>query len=224
MRLVVILILFCLSFSSTGVAQQTSNLAFAFEYIRQLADNEIYRELAAKEFETEKGDDRFPAVIHGRTRMVLELTSQIRALKRMRLSKPFDYIPDFISTIYSRQIELYNAEIAAAEAFISGPKPGVDYGALVAQENKINAELDYVSKNLLLATGSVHDTLVDHKPDKNGRLSRLIITRAERDKLVQTLNMSFGKKLDEENQNWIVASASALRRNLLKGWKCSDEP
>jgi len=136
MRLVVILILFCLSFSSIGVAQQTSHLAFASEYIRQLSDNERYRELADKALKTEKGDDRFSAIIHGRTRMVLELTSQIRALKAMRLRKPFDDIPDFISTIYRRQIELYNSEITMAEAFISGPKPGVDYGALAAQEPK----------------------------------------------------------------------------------------
>ena len=62
------------------------------------------------------------------------------------------------------------------------------------------------------------------KPDKNGHMSRLNITRAERDELVKSLNRSFGKKLDQETQNWTVSSASVLRHYLVKkGYKCSDE-
>jgi hypothetical protein len=71
----------------------------------------------------------------------------------------------------------------------------------------------------------IFSTLIDEKPDKNGHMSRLSITRAERDALVRSLEMSFGTKLDQTNQNVLVSSASALRDALTKkGYRCSDEP
>jgi hypothetical protein len=62
-------------------------------------------------------------------------------------------------------------------------------------------------------------------PHRQGHASRLIITRAERDKLVRSLQISFGKKLvDQQEQNLIVSSASVLRDYLpKKGYKCSDD-
>jgi hypothetical protein len=68
-------------------------------------------------------------------------------------------------------------------------------------------------------------TLIDPKPDKNNHMSRLIITRSERDQLVRTLKTGLGNKMDQANQNFIVSSATILRDFLTKkGYKCSDEP
>lgn len=61
--------------------------------------------------------------------------------------------------------------------------------------------------------------------DKDGHVSRLIIARAQRDGLVRSLQTSFGKKLDQSDQDFTVGSASVLRAYLSrKGYKCSDEP
>ncbi len=112
-----------------------------------------------------------------------------------------------------------------ATTLLSGPKPGVDYGALTAEAPKITAGLEYIDRSLLQATPLIFATLIDNKPDKQGHMSRLSITRAERDKLVRDLQLGFGKKLDQDNQNLIVSSASVLRDYLAKkGYKCSDEP
>jgi len=223
MRRVLILILLCLSFSSAGVVQQNSHLAFVSEYVRQLGANEKYRELAYNEFQ-EKGSNQLLASIRGPTRIVLELSTQIAMLRDMRLKKPFDELPNTISQFYGQKVELYNSQIAISQALVAGPKPGVDYGSMTAELPKITAKMEYIDETLFKATPLVFATLIDEKPDKNGHMSRLIITRAERDTLVQTLNRSFGKKLDQENQNWTVSSASVLRHYLLKkGYKCSDE-
>jgi len=67
--------------------------------------------------------------------------------------------------------------------------------------------------------------LIADKPDAQGHMSRLRITRAERDRLVRFLQIDFGKKLDARDQNYIVSSASVLRDYLTKkGYKCSDDP
>jgi hypothetical protein len=62
------------------------------------------------------------------------------------------------------------------------------------------------------------------KPDSKNHLGHLIITRAERAKLIHDLTMDFGTKLDKKNQNSTVSSASVLRTYLLKNYKCADDP
>jgi hypothetical protein len=78
---------------------------------------------------------------------------------------------------------------------------------------------------LFEATPLIFATLIDEKPDRNGKVSRLIITRAQRDGLVRSLQLSFGKKLEQSDQNYIVSAASVLRDYLSKkGYRCSDDP
>ena len=109
-------------------------------------------------------------------------------------------------------------------AFLSGPEPGVDYAALAADAPKVTAHLEYVDRALFEATGAIFATLIDFRSDTQDA-SRLIVTRAERDRLVRDLQISFGKKLEQQDQNLIVSSASVLRDLLAKkGYKCSDEP
>ena len=78
------------------------------------------------------------------------------------------------------------------------------YGALTAEAPKITAGLEYIDRSLFQATPLIFATLIDMKPDKQGHASRLIVTRAEREQLVRSLQTSFGKKLDQQHQNLIV--------------------
>ena len=54
--------------------------------------------------------------------------------------------------------------------------------------------------------------------------TRLIITKAERAKLLSDLTGDFGSKLDQKDQNFTVSAASVLKAYLLKDFKCSDDP
>jgi hypothetical protein len=56
------------------------------------------------------------------------------------------------------------------------------------------------------------------------RPSHLIITKAERKKVLDDLNIDFGAKLDQKNQNYTVTAASILKSYLLKDFKSSDDP
>ena len=67
--------------------------------------------------------------------------------------------------------------------------------------------------------------LIADKPDNEGHMSRLRITRGERDELLRHLQLEFGAKMDSANQNYTVSSATVLRNYLSKkGYKCSDDP
>jgi hypothetical protein len=112
-----------------------------------------------------------------------------------------------------------------ATAFVTGPKPGVDYGALAADAPKLTATLEHIDRSLFQATPLIFATLIADKPDSQGHMSRLRITRAERDKLARFLQIDFGDKMNATDQNYIVSSASVLRDYLIKkGYKCSDDP
>jgi hypothetical protein len=219
-----ILALAVLFLSATGVAAETPHLAFVNEYVRELGVNEHMRELGEKDI-GEQGADKNAALIRSSTRIVLELTSQIAMLEGMTLNPPFDKVPAAIAAFYKQKIEVHNQFIAMATAFVSGPKPGVDYGALAADAPKLTATLEHIDRSLFQATPLIFATLIADKPDSQGHMSRLRITRAERDKLARFLQIDFGDKMNATDQNYIVSSASVLRDYLIKkGYKCSDDP
>ena len=223
MKSLPVLVALLLWYPPTASAAETSRLAFVTEYVRELGVNEDMRALAAREIA--EPTDKNAAMIRGSTRIVLELTAQIGMLKGMNLNKPFDGLPRDIAEFYDQKIMVHNQMIAMATAFLSGPKPGVDYSAMMAEAPKLTATLEYIDRALFQATPLIFATLVDEKPDKDGHVSRLTITRAQRDGLVRSLQISFGKKLDLSDQNFTVVSASVMRDYLsLKGYKCSDEP
>lgn len=220
----VILALAVLLFSATAFAAETPHLTFVTEYVRELSNNEEMRELAAKEM-AEPGTDKNAAIIRSATRIVLELNSQIVAMRGMTLNPPFDTVPASVAGFYDQKVQVYNRIIAIATTFMQGPKPGVDYGALAAEMPKLTPMIEYIDRALFQATPLIFMTLIADKPDPQGHMSRLRITRAECDALARTLQTDFGSKLEMSNQNYIVSSAGLLWFALTKkGYKCSDDP
>jgi hypothetical protein len=206
-------------------AEETSHLAFVTEYIRQLASTEDLRAKAEKELNASSSSSgKLSAAIHSSTLIKLNLRSQIFALKSMHLDPPFnDIIPNIIYW-YEQKIDLYQRIIDINSVLLAGPKPGVDYGNLAGVMPEIRAMIDYANESLFKITPLVFMTLIDQKPDSKNHLSHLIITKKEREKLLNDLTESFGNKLEQKNPNYIVGSARVLKTYLSKDYKCSDEP
>jgi hypothetical protein len=203
---------------------ETPHLAFVTEYIRELAAIEDIRASGEKQLKQGKKDDVFSTAVYTSTRMQLELRSDIKMLNGMHLNDPFDFLIPDITAFYEQKIELHQRLIDIGTAFLSGPKPGVDYGRLAAEMPKIRATLDDVDHTLFQAAPSIFATLIDLKPDSKNHASHLIVTKAERQKLVEDLDQRFGTKLNLKDQNYTVGAASVLKAYFLKDFKCSDEP
>lgn len=218
-----ILLAALMALPATRVAAETSHLVFVTEYARELGVNEHMRELGEKDMAEDT--DKLSATIRSSTRILLELNSQISMMKRTTLNAPFDSLPGSIAEFYQFKVGIHQKMIDLATALMSGPKPGVDYGAMVAEAPKLTATLEFVDRSIFQTTPMIFATLIADKPDSQGHMSRLRIKRAERDKLVQFLQIDFGAKMDAKDQNYIVSSASVLRDFLMKkGYKCSDDP
>ncbi len=204
-------------------AQEVPDLAFVSEYIRELGVNERMRALGERELTEVGGNNQLAALIRSSTRIQLELGAQIYKLSVIHLKPPFEDLATKITKFYKMKIECHQRLRAISTSLLSRPHRGVDYGALAAEAPKITASLEYIDRSLLEATPLIFATLIDQKPDKNGKVSHLIITKAERQRLLVALSLHFGQKMDLENQSYIVSSASVLKSYLLQ-YKCSDEP
>jgi hypothetical protein len=203
---------------------ETSHLAFVTEYVRELAAIEYIRASAEQELKQGKDSEVFSNAVHTSALIQLELRSQIEMLKSMHLNPPFDELIPNLTGFYRHRIALHQRMIDINSIFIAGPKPGVDYGKLAAEMPKIRAELEYIDHALFDATPLIFETLIDKKPDSKNHASHLIITKAERAKLIGDLTRSFGSKLDQKDQNFTVSAASVLKAYFLKDYKCSDDP
>lgn len=205
--------------------EETPHRVFFAEYIRELGANDDVRAAGEKELGEAKDDhEKLSNAIHSSTLIQLELRSQIEALKTMTLNAPYEQVIPNIIDLYGKKVEAHQSLIDITEAFLAGPKPGVDFAALAAQMPKLRARLDYIDKTLFDACPLVFATLVDSKPDSKNHLSHLVITKDERAKLISKLDVEFGKKLTQKNQNYIVSQAIVLKTYLQKGFKSSDEP
>jgi hypothetical protein len=214
------------SATSSGVKKpETSHLKFVTEYIRELAAIEDLRASGEQELKKiTRQEESFPISIHTSTLIRLELGSQIRMLKSMRLNAPFDEVIPNLVRFYEHKMELHQRLIDISKAFVAGPEEGVDYGKLAAEAPEIRAKNDYIDQALFESTPLIFATLIDPKADSKNHASHLIITKAERSKLIDDLNIRFGDKIDQKDQSYIVGSGSVLKTYLLKGYKCSDDP
>ena len=227
MKLALTLFLVLVSLSHRATAQDNPQLAFVSEYVRQLSENESNRALSEKELAEVKDDGQthLQTTIRAATRNILALSSQIRMLQDMHLSGQLETVPGSIAEFYQEKIQAHQKMIDLASTMLAGPQPDVNYGALVAEAPKLTAKIEYIDHALFEATPLVFAALMDEKPDSKGHMSRLIITKMEKEQLLQKINSGFGDKLDQKNPNYLVGSAVLIRDFLTeKGYHCSDEP
>jgi hypothetical protein len=219
---ILLIALFLLSLSAT-VAMAAGPYEFVSEYVRELIAIEKIRDQAAKEL-TEKGHNQLADCVETTTRFQLELNTSISMLKSMSLKPPLNELTPNIAEFYTKKVALYKQLGDGCSMMIAGPKPNVDYGEIAGQAPKINALLDFIDQSLFKITPLVFASLIDQKPDSENHLSHLVITKQEGQKLVRELDLGFGAKMDQDNQNWTVSSATVLKGYFNKGYKFSDDP
>lgn len=198
------------------------------EYIRSLGAIHNIQQTAEREFQDDKRKEdkaigKMMSVIRSSTRLKLELRASIGALEGIKLKEPFETLLPTTIYKYKQKIELHDEIITIAKAFLSGPQPGADYSKMTGRMPEITATLEYIDESIFQSMVLVFALLIDEKPDSQGHMSHLNITKAERQKLIDNINSSFGESLNKKNKNWTVSSAALLKAYLLKDYKCKDE-
>ena len=210
-----------------GTAQAGDAYNFVKEYVRQLAAFEAIRDHAEKELaQSQSGAaSQMLTCIRSGQLYQLELNTDIAQLGEVKLGNPVEKLPTILVQLYQQKLEQHRQMAELCATMIAGPKPGVDYGEIVAAMPKITANIEYLDHTMFDASPMVFAALIDQRPDRENHLSHLVISKAERDALVLQLALSFGKKMDQDDQNWGVSTASVLRDYLTKkGYKFADDP
>jgi hypothetical protein len=204
---------------------QTPHLRFVKEFVRELIEDESLKTNGEKQLsQAQTPNEQFAAGIYVGKSIQLELRSQIAVLKSMRLNDPFEtLIPSLIGS-YQHQIDLYQKLIDINGKFIAGPREGVDYQALAAKVPEIHAELDDARKAMFDAAVLVFTSLINMKPDSQGHVSHLLITKAEKADLLDELEILLKDEPDKGEHDYYISAAMILRGGLQKGHKCADEP
>ena len=210
--------------TATPEKPETPHLEFVTEYVRELGALSAVREIGEREMKQSK-QDPIMAGLYSLSRVQMELKSQVRMLGNMNLKPPFDFLIPSITSLRQQQIDVLQQLIDGQSAFVGGPKNGIDYQKIAAEAPKLRAQMDDIDDTLAKAAPSIFSSLIDSREDSKGHASHLIITRAERDKLVAEIDAGFGKKLYEHNPTYLAGAARLLKIGLTeKGFKCADEP
>lgn len=209
-----------------AVKPDTSHLDFVKEFIRQLSALEDIRAKGEQENteDNTNGKAPFASAIHTGTLFKLELGADVAELKESHFNDPFDTLVPTLTQLYLRKSDLWQKMIDISTEFMSGPKPGMDYGKVAAQVPQIRGQMDYLDDTIFQVTPIVFELLIDDRADSQGHASHLIITKAERADLVDTLDTDFGDKLNQPNPKYLVGAASVLKAYLQKDFKASDDP
>jgi hypothetical protein len=232
MKYTPILIILLLSLSVTSpasVKKETPHYDVIVEYIRSLGAIYNLQQISSIELQDDNNSDnpnisKMMSAIRNSTRVKLELNTSISAFEGMNLNKPFETLLPTTIQFYKQKVELHNELISIATMFLDQtPKPGVDYTKMVARMPEITASLEYIDESIFQSMVLVFALLIDEKPDSEGHMSHLNITKVQRQKLIDTINGLFGESLDKQNKNWTVSSAALLRAYLLKDYKSTDE-
>jgi len=206
-------------------SSDTSHLEFVKSYIEQLGAIERIRDNAAKELQADNATQRVADCVRTMTRYQLELNTQIERMKQVHLSKPFDDFIENIVGLEQEKLNVYKQWGDACAIMMEGPKPNVDYGKLASSLPKLSAQIEFIDEAIFKGTPAVFATLIQMKSNSHGGADHLIINKVEKEELIHRIKEIFGSKLEQQNQNYIVSSASVLEFYLeKKGYKTSDEP
>ena len=146
------------------------------------------------------------------------------SLLTSHLTEQVQAVTTGIAKFYDYKYKIWQEISDNCSTFLT-QKDGVDYQQLAANAPKLTAQLEYIDKSIFQTIPLVFASLDDPREDREKHLSHIVITKAERDTLVKSINSYFGKKLVAADQNYTVSAASVLRSYLIeKGYKTADEP
>lgn len=240
MKKIIVLVLFMMPFificnadavKKAKVKKETPHYEVVTEYIRSLSAVYQIQKASMKE-QAERAEDPNPTQrimdsIRKFTKLKYEMQLSMNMLKNMHLKPPFETLISTTIELYQRKYKLYEESLKSSKILVSGtPKPGVNYDKMLARAPEITAEAEITDETIFKLMPLVFALLIDEKPDDEGHMSHLSITKEQKQKLIESIDSAFCDSISEENRdkmNWTVSSAYILKAYLQKDYKCLDE-
>jgi hypothetical protein len=111
-----------------------------------------------------------------------------------------------------------------SKAMLSGPKPGVNYGAMLAHAAELTAKIEQIDKIEFTMSKAIFLALVDERRvSRDGKLHHLLLKKKNRANMIQLIDNIFGPKLEDKNASSIVSAAWLIKYGLTRPYKSADE-
>lgn len=206
------------------VAAPTAPYELMTNFVQQLGAFEEDRLRAAKDLDADKTD--FASCVRNMTTFQLDLQNSISYFRSVRLSNDnmAKAFPSIFSAVLQQKYVIVGDIIKQCEAFIE-PDPKIDYSQLAKRAPKLTAFSDYTDKTLFETSPGMFATLISPRADSKNRANHMVITRAQRDRLLESLKSYFGDELNpSKGAVPYYAAIAQLLRDKLNEFKCADDP
>jgi hypothetical protein len=209
------LALLCVStlwLASNADAQSTSasRMALVQDFIRGLV---VSHEI--KEGANAPAADRLSALSSGMSRKAESLGISVSALKSIHLGAPDDAQVQALIRLCEQDKSLY--EDAAGILAAGGKSPNV------ANMDRDTILILQIDRAILNMTPAVFSFLVNKESAAQGHMGRLFIPQAQRQQLIDQLDMAFGSNPDASDRTGVSGAAIFLKSSLQKDFLASDE-
>ena len=212
---------------SQPLNEKNPRVQLASEFVRELEVLYRLQETGKKELaEDNSSSGKLVTSIRVGTRTMFEMNESILRLDGIAVDGQWAEFRDLLKQLDSERIRIFQEMNQMAKAMMSGPKPGVDYGAMAAHAPELTAEVEQVDKSIFNMAQAMFFALVDEQrlgPD--GKLHHLLLTKKERANMIQLIDNIWGQTLEDKNSSSIVSAAWAIKYGLTRPlYKSADEP
>jgi hypothetical protein len=215
------------SAQSQPLNERNPRIQLASEFVRELEVLYRLQETAKKELaEDNSSSGKLATGIRVGTRTVLEMNESIHRLDGIAVDGHWAEFRDLLKRLDAERIRIFTEFNQMSKAILSGPKPGINYGEMSAHAPELTAEVEQVDKSMFKMAQAMFFALVDDRrlgPD--GNLHHLLLTKKDRDAMIQLIDKVYGSTLEDKNASSIVSAAWAMKYGLTRpNYKSADEP
>jgi hypothetical protein len=212
---------------SPGTAEKTARIALAREFVREMEVLYRLQETAKTELaEDSSAPGNLTTSIRVGTRTLFEMQESVTRLNMIGVDGRWAEFRDMLKSFHNQRMAIVKEMVQMSKAILSGPAPGVNYGAMTARAPELTAEVEQIDKSMFTISQAIFFALVDEgRVAADGNLHHLILTKKDRTDIVQTIDTAFGQTLNDKNANYIVSAAWAIKTGLTSPtYKSADEP
>jgi hypothetical protein len=212
---------------SPAPTEKTARIALVREFVREVAVLYRLQETAKKEAaENNSTAGQLTTSIRVGTRTPFEMEESVGHLDMISLDTRWQEFRDLLKSIHKQRMATVQELIQMSKALLSGPEPGVNYGAMTARAPELTVQMEQIDKSIFTMSQALFFALVDEgRVDADGNLHHLILNKKDRADTIHTIDSAFGRSLDDKNSTSIVNAAWAIRYGLTRpNYKAADEP
>jgi hypothetical protein len=220
-------VLFTPAYSQVSLDQEkNARVELASEFVRELEVLYRLQETAKKEFaEDNSSTGRLTTGIRIGTRTALEMNESIRRLDGISVNGQWAEFRALLKQLDAERIRLVEEFNQMSKAILSGPEPGVNYGAMAAHAPELTAQIEQIDKSMFDMAKAMFFALVDdRRVAADGKLYHLLLSKKQRAAMVQLIDKVFGRSLESKDASSIVSAAWAIKYGLTRpNYKSADE-